>query len=512
MRGNDAKGRSAVRPLSVEVVEFSPALVPENSLLSGRKTMSSGASGVIPAVVANPPVPTAAGVTFSAVAEVHVSASASDEDSLVAQISEQHIVCNTDPGKIPTISSVPTGDTLVNKPMMHSAQKIYLDGIPMEEVVVLEPLAFSVPDLCLDSRPMAGNTDWNPSEHAVPEEDQTSRPMEGVTCPAPLGHSVMKLHLDSQPSRNKLKPDQSGCPVPDDPPRRKVGFYDNQTVSDLFVDSNMYGGGDPVPRRAPSELAEHSTSVEHSLRLLQPKPSEQPAGTPRGVVGFSDNQPVTEPTEQSETCVNWVPKPAPSALAEQPRSDRPPLWGEGLSSGTDTVSRPLPVALPGVAPESRQSEDPPRMDQQETTETRPECGEAIIVGAIGSAAPWFLTGWAHEVEIEFMIDTGCQVTILSMTVFEHMCTVYPAVRSALRPCLRRLVSADSSPLIVQGQLELAIVFPGLCCDMFLWWPTLVLTVYWAQRPYSPTYHTNWICGQVSCGQMDGLHCSYNNSD
>ena len=28
---------------------------------------------------------------------------------------------------------------------------------------------------------------------------------------------------------------------------------------------------------------------------------------------------------------------------------------------------------------------------------------------------------------------------------------------------------------------------------FLWWPTLVLTVYWAQRPYSPTYHTSWIC-------------------
>ena len=26
-------------------------------------------------------------------------------------------------------------------------------------------------------------------------------------------------------------------------------------------------------------------------------------------------------------------------------------------------------------------------------------------------------------------------------------------------------AADSSPLIVQGQLEMAIVFPGLCCDM-----------------------------------------------
>ena len=60
------------------------------------------------------------------------------------------------------------------------------------------------------------------------------------------------------------------------------------------------------------------------------------------------------------------------------------------------------------------------MDQQETTETRPESGEAIVVGAIGSAAPWFLIGWAHEVEIKFMIDTGCQVTILSTTVFERM--------------------------------------------------------------------------------------------
>ena len=91
-----------------------------------------------------------------------MSASANEEDKLVAQASGQHIVCNTDPGKVPVISSVPTGDTLVNKPRMCSAQKIDLDGIPMEEVVVLEPLAFLVPDGSLDSRPMAGNMDWNP--------------------------------------------------------------------------------------------------------------------------------------------------------------------------------------------------------------------------------------------------------------------------------------------------------------------------------------------------------------
>ena len=45
-RGNDATRRSAVRLLSVEAVEFSPAL-------------SSGAGGVVPTVVAESPLPTA---------------------------------------------------------------------------------------------------------------------------------------------------------------------------------------------------------------------------------------------------------------------------------------------------------------------------------------------------------------------------------------------------------------------------------------------------------------------
>ena len=39
------------------------------------------------------------------------------------------------------------------------------------------------------------------------------------------------------------------------------------------------------------------------------------------------------------------------------------------------------------------------------------------MGVVGSAALWFLTGWADEVEIEFTIDTGCQVTILATSVF-----------------------------------------------------------------------------------------------
>ena len=103
-KGNNATRRSAVRPLSVEAVEFSPALAPEQNLLSGRQTMSSGAGGVVPMVVAGPPVPTeGGGATFTAAAEVHMSASVNEEDKLIAQASGQHVVCNTDPGKVPAI-------------------------------------------------------------------------------------------------------------------------------------------------------------------------------------------------------------------------------------------------------------------------------------------------------------------------------------------------------------------------------------------------------------------------
>ena len=282
VHGSDVKVSSAVRPLSAEAVEFSPSLVPEKKMKSGRKT--SGAGGVAPTVVADPPVPTAVGVTFSAVAEVHVSASAMEDDSSIAQTSEQHVGRGIGSGNVPETSSVPEGDTLITKPMKHSAQRIDLDGTPMEGIVVLEPLTLSVPDVSLDSRPIAGNLDWNPSEHAVPEE-QTSRPMEGVTDPEPLGHSVTLVHLDSRPGRRELKPDWPEHPVPDDTPSRIVGFYDNQTVSDHLVYSNTDGSKDPVPMPALSELAEHSTSVGHNFRHCKPKPSEHPVpgGAPRRV-------------------------------------------------------------------------------------------------------------------------------------------------------------------------------------------------------------------------------------
>ena len=110
---------------------------------------------------------------------------------------------------------------------------------------------------------------------------------------------------------------------------------------------------------------------------------------------------------------------------------------------------------------------PCRGSKQSITDVQeqPEEGEAIVVGAVGSAAPCFLTGWTNDIEVEFMIGTGCQLTILATSVFERMCAADPQVRSRIRPCARRLVSADSSLLTVIGELELDVVFPGLKCVM-----------------------------------------------
>ena len=234
-----------------------------------------------------------------------------------------------------------------------------------------------------------------------------------------------------------------GYPMPDYTPSRRVCFYDSQTVSD--------GGNNPV-QTTPSELAEHSTSREVSSQPSQPEMSDPRTEIRRGVVGDSVNQPGSELMEQSNSGDKLRRQAGPLILKSAPAEDT-------------EQRRSIERSPPEVALNIRQG--PARIDQPEYTGSRPESGEAIVVGAIGLAAPWFLTGWAHDVKIEFMIDTytGCQVTILSTTVFQRMLTVNPAVRSALQTFRRRLVSADSSPLTVQGQLELDIVFPGLCCKM-----------------------------------------------
>ena len=70
----------------------------------------------------------------------------------------------------------------------------------------------------------------------------------------------------------------------------------------------------------------------------------------------------------------------------------------------------------------------------------------------------------YGAEVEFIIDTGCQVTILATSVFDRMCVSDPRMCSRLRPCGRRLVSAYSSPLLVQGELDMTV---GFSCAMVL---------------------------------------------
>ena len=143
----------------------------EDQVQQNRRSCSVGSRGALPTESGG-----GGGVTFTVVAEVHVSAAVNEEDKFIAQASGQHVVCDTYLGEVPAILNAPPGDTLVNQPEMYSAQKIDLDGMPMEEVVVvLEPLEFSAPDASLDSRPIAGNMDWNPSYYVVHNDEQTRR-------------------------------------------------------------------------------------------------------------------------------------------------------------------------------------------------------------------------------------------------------------------------------------------------------------------------------------------------
>ena len=83
-----------------------------------------------------------------------------------------------------------------------------------------------------------------------------------------------------------------------------------------------------------------------------------------------------------------------------------------------TYDDDLRVESQSVVLDDRRVDVAPLEGRPEAARPPPEAEDAIVVGAVGLAAPWFLTGWAHEVEVEFMIYTGCQVTILATMIFE----------------------------------------------------------------------------------------------
>ena len=189
-------------------------------------------------------------------------------------------------------------------------------------------------------------------------------------------------------------------------------------------------------------------------------------------------------------------------------------WEESDVSVTDVTDVELRVemmsaCLPRVFAD-HQGEDVSLLDvRPEAERAQPEAGEAIVVGAVGSAAPWLLTGWANDVEVQFMIDTGCQVTILAIMVIERMCTADLMVRSNLRPCTCRLVSADLSPLTVKGELELNVVFPGLSVVVVASIGSDGLLV---RKPCSHACHISWIFERDSCGWTADQRYNYTSRD
>ena len=205
-----------------------------------------------------------------------------------------------------------------------------------------------------------------------------------------------------------------------------------------------------------SAVAEvHSSAVDDEGAPLVIHASKQrsavvdPMGANRKHRGPMDGMSVPEPLEHS---VVGVPLEVGDSSVDRVAVPNP-IEHSGVSEPADPPSVSQPMMHSQVSGDGKNGQQDHTCDDSMLRDIRrkdkrpsPEDGEAIVVGAVGSAAPWFLTGWAEEVEIEFIIDTGCQVTILATSVFERMCAADPQVRSRLHMCGRRLVSADSSPL------------------------------------------------------------------
>ena len=87
-----------------------------------------------------------------------------------------------------------------------------------------------------------------------------------------------------------------------------------------------------------------------------------------------------------------MPQPAPSEPLEHSVPIGPQSWGDGVTPKVDTTVHLQSACIPRVVSESQRVDEPLLEDRPETTGSQSETGEAIVVGAIGSAAPWFLTG------------------------------------------------------------------------------------------------------------------------
>ena len=422
---SDVREQAVGRPLSVEAPEFSPALDPRTRE-TGSVVLPSVDGTMAPVGFAGLSVPVVDGMEFSAVAELLLS----DR--------------SWNPRRSPGMVDRPMTNISAPEPLEHSILDEDLDGRPMEGLPIPEPLEHSALDEDLDSKPMEGLSVPEPLEHSVPNEDLDGRSMEGLSVPEPLEHSVLDEDLDGRPMEGRSGPELLEHSVLDVILER--GSREELSALEPLEHSvpEVASGIRHIRGRIVLGPLEHSVPDLAPLRRTTPDPLEH-----SNLPSDEDGGRRLVPLEPLEHSVMGAP---------QDQRDVSSSYGE---LRVDTRS----ACLPRVFLDDRGVDVTPLDGRPEAAQTPPEAGDAIVVGAVGSAAPWFLTGGAHEVEVEFMIDTGCQVTILAMTKFEQMCTMDPMVRSRLRPCRHRLVLADSSPLTVKGELELNVIFPGLCCDM-----------------------------------------------
>ena len=188
---------AAVRPISVEVVEFSLRHGPQTRVTAGAGSDGRGGGGgcdsrvvrgdaavytaaeagavalsnfagaAAPVAFAGITVPAVAGMRFSAVAELHSSAVDDEGDPSVVCANGQRSAVVLDPRAAPGNDGRPMEGLSVLEPLEHSVLEVALDGRPVKGISVLEPLVYSVLEVALDGRPMEGISVVEPLEHLV---------------------------------------------------------------------------------------------------------------------------------------------------------------------------------------------------------------------------------------------------------------------------------------------------------------------------------------------------------
>ena len=93
-------------------------------------------------------------------------------------------------------------------------------------------------------------------------------------------------------------------------------------------------------------------------------------------------------------------------------------------------------------------------------------------------------------------------------VFDRMCVSDPRMCSRLRPCGRRLVSADSSPLLVQGELDMTVGFPDLNYAMILIMTNIGSEGLLGTEALQSCLPHQFDHGWDNCGRMVVRRCSY----